>query len=167
MAKRLSSMRIETAKFSRFVRDYSDKCGHVHERTLRRMALSLLNWIIMAWPVLTGRSRAGWGIACRFLGLNIPPPPKPEEAAQGFVPGSVSMTALRFEAVNNVVYAEALEDGWSAQAPAGVVRLAMRRLTAELGGGALPKEILTEYRGVWETGRIPTRAIQVGTGAGL
>lgn len=158
MARKLTSMTMETAAFAKGIRAFAKKSQQAHATALRKIVFLLLRMIILAWPVLTGRSRAGWGVAARLVGLDVPPPPKPVEAAVGFVPGEAHFAGLRFQATNNVAYAERLEEGWSLQAPAGVVRLSMRRVVAMLGGRQLPNELLTDYRGIWETGRIPTRA---------
>ncbi len=167
MANAFTSMKMETASFAKFVRKFAEKSGEAHGVVLRRIAFALLRDIILLSPVLTGRFRAGWGVAAEMLGLRMPPPEDSVEAAKGFIPGEATIGQTRFMATNNIVYGPRLEEGWSQQAPVGMVRLAMRRLRAALGGGNLPAEIKSVYRGVWETGKIPRRAMQPGTGKGL
>jgi hypothetical protein len=70
----------------------------------------------------------------------------PDKAVRGMPPGAASMTqaltALASLAPysiayiqNNLPYAQRLEDGWSKQAPAGMVALSLAELQAEIVGG--------------------------------
>jgi hypothetical protein len=146
---------METRGFNRFVRDYIRQSRGNVSVILRKLAFMLLRGIILKWPVDTGRSRMGWAVAAGFLGIPVPPAPKPDEAAKGFVPGEVGFNASgdsgRFWATNAVVYAPYLEEGWSAQAPMGAVRITMREIIAALGGGALPRWVQELYAYTWET----------------
>lgn len=91
----------------------------------KRLAFQLFNDVTLHTPVATGRARAGWGIA-----LNTPQvatPPQGDYPA----PGVPDLSAVNGKQVvyilNNVEYVEALEDGHSKQAPAGMVRLAIAK----------------------------------------
>ncbi len=150
-----SSMRMETEGFANFCRKFAERSKDAHAIVLRRLAFQLLAKIIYKWPVDTGRSRAGWGVAAALLGMRIPSPPKPLEAASGFVAGEAELTAVRFRAVNNLRYSPYLEEGWSAQAPMGAVRISMREVQAELGGGELPEWVRSVYAFVWDTLKRP------------
>src|SRR5215472_10773868 len=112
---------------------------------IRRAAAQLYSDIVLRWPVDTGYSRRNWQVS-------VDPPPtdviglppkkvhgKPTEVLEPLYNPQGADTAItvpkdatRVYILNNVVYAEALENGWSKQAPYGVVRIAIAQLSAEM-----------------------------------
>jgi len=105
-------------------------------------------------PVDTGRARAGWNVSIQGLGgkanlesggKNI----KPEAIAKGksegqFTDGTNNLWNPYVELTNAVPYIVYLEYGHSAQAPAGMVRVAARKMR-----GKLPKLLTQEYVENW------------------
>lgn len=89
--------------------------------------------VVLATPVDTGRARGGWQIGIGFSprGFNTPMDPNGS--------GTVSANRLKIgrrrsgqtiHIANNVEYIGFLNDGSSAQAPAGFVELAVRQAAA-------------------------------------
>lgn len=105
----------------------------------KKMALTLLRKVIQKSPVDSGRFRGNWQleVGAEPSGtLNVV-----NRAAKGtmptetFSPAAASVQkALPFEPiyiVNNLPYAQALENGHSKQAPAGVLAVSVAELRAE------------------------------------
>lgn len=109
------------------------------ERTHRTVLLDLFARLVRATPVDTGRARANWQIAHGS-------PPSGEIAWEGGGGGAASREALDRESpvalsapapgrswvANNVPYIGRLNDGWSDQAPAGFVDLAIEETKSAL-----------------------------------
>jgi hypothetical protein len=96
------------------------------DETLRKVALVANQTLIMATPVDTGRARANWQVS-------IDAPVESETVdtnAQGAIERNKgTIASYRGGALiiqNNVPYIGALNDGWSAQAPAGFVEKALQ-----------------------------------------
>lgn len=101
--------------------------GHVNE-TVRRVAVAVNQTITLATPVDTGRARANWQVS--LVG--------PETSQRNETDRGGSATIARNNAViagfeggkiwlsNNVPYIGRLNEGWSAQAPAGFVEKAIQ-----------------------------------------
>lgn len=101
--------------------------GHVNE-TVRRVAVAVNQTITLATPVDTGRARANWQVS---LGA-------PELAQRNETDKGGGATIARNRSVidgfqggkiylsNNVPYIGRLNEGWSAQAPAGFVEKAIQ-----------------------------------------
>jgi hypothetical protein len=122
---------------------------------IRRCAAQLYSDIVTRWPVDTGYSRRNWQVSADpppsdVIGL---PPKKVHGKAVGqleplYAPAGpatqipdMPKDAMRIWIVNNVEYAEALENGWSKQAPQGAVRIAIAQLEGEMNaimGGLQP-----------------------------
>jgi len=99
-------------------------------QTVRKAAFFVLRSLIVSSPVDTGRFKGNWqvGIGEKVTGVT-------ERLDKG---GAVTLQAglsvIKSKAVihnlwisNNLPYAERIENGWSTQAPSGVVALAMRK----------------------------------------
>lgn len=98
---------------------------------VQTLTLNIFTAIVEGNPVDTGRSRAGWAISIGSPDVPTPPPgnygppPAPDLSA---IDGKQIVWIL-----NNVEYIEALEEGHSqAQAPNGMVRLAIARAEADI-----------------------------------
>lgn len=143
----------------------------VPEITKTQMAIAfMLEWIrriILRWPVLTGRSRAGWSAAAMVLGISIPVGSDPgafeEGAAQSEWEDASRGGRVVLRAINAVEYAALLEDGRSDQAPAGAVAISL----VELLRGNVPQQALDAISKRWEElgeeaarGAAPRRAAQ-------
>jgi len=155
MAKAFT-IRMETKKFNRhiqkMVKRYPDKANLV----LKKFAFDLLKLIVSnttdyRHPVDTGRARAGWYASARGLSM-----PWPEEGndeigiSEGKKQGSYKehLTGLKryIDLINAVKYILFLEYGSSMQAPVGMVRLNMRKLT----GDKLPRQLGKEMQREWK-----------------
>lgn len=108
---------------------------------VRKTALELLRGVVLNTPVDTGRARANWQVS---LGA----PADSEVGWEGYTPGAVEANGAAAAAQalkdgagtiqkakaevaiylsNNLPYIERLENGWSQQAPAGMVRITIAR----------------------------------------
>lgn len=101
-----------------------------HGRVLKRMSRSIVTDVIMNTPVDSGRARGNWQ-----LGVNSVPE---GETGRLDKDGNVTLNEClsnlsksragdKITITNNVPYIEALENGHSNQAPAGMVALAVEK----------------------------------------
>lgn len=105
------------------------KAGEKAELVVRKTALELQSQMIQASPVDTGRFRANWqcGIGAvnqtttnRAGKVGYAALGRTSEALQGWKPGQTIYLT------NSLPYAKRLENGWSKQAPAGIVALTVQ-----------------------------------------
>ena len=105
---------------------------------VKKVVIDAYARIVDRTPVDTGRARASWQ-----FGINTEPQGKvPEGDYRSQISGIVAETVSEIEAApaavwfiaNNLDYIEALEAGWSKQAPAGMVSLTLREITRQLEG---------------------------------
>lgn len=108
-------------------------------RFRRRIALQLFSDVTFLSPVKTGRFRGSWTLAAGKPDVSVAPEGGSAGAAAG-VPllGGASLPAsMPLETViwlnNQLVYAEALEEGHSRQAPDGVLDPALAWVADDLG----------------------------------
>lgn len=162
MGKPLASMEVEAEALSNWIKtNYLPKAKVATRTVSRRFALEFLRRVILLTPVDTGRARAGWSVAAKFLGMDgsmtraikdgaFDPKQgwRPGEASEGSEGGKVVLTL-----VNNVVYISDLEDGSSKQAPLGMLRVAARTIT-----GNISDEMARIYSEMWNTGTPQFRA---------
>lgn len=112
---------------------------------VRRAAAQVYADIVVRWPVDTGYSRRNWQVS-------VDPPPsdvigsppkkiqgKPAEVLAPLYDPNGANTAIPIPKmatqvwiVNNVAYAQRLEEGWSKQAPQGAVRIALAQVQGEM-----------------------------------
>jgi hypothetical protein len=98
----------------------------------KKIALEALNKVVMRSPVDTGRFRANWNVSFGSPDLAITEnkdKPGQETIAKG---GSLIGSLDRLNQIwisNNLPYANRLENGWSKQAPAGMVALTFAELS--------------------------------------
>lgn len=130
---------------------------------IRKVALDLLRNILKPLPygrhpVDTGRARAGWYMSVKGLGLNFNfdrgVKKKKNQVSMGMKEGSfIDATKNRFDKfvmlINGVNYIVFLEYGHSGQAPAGMVRISMRKMR-----GALPRELSRSFIRDWNKFRV-------------
>lgn len=101
------------------------------DRLVRRVALSVDAVVVMATPVDTGRARSNW-----IVQLGSPSTREIEPLAEGEAATAASINAAKdvieqykggvdLHLTNNLSYIGALNDGTSAQAPAGFVQTAV------------------------------------------
>jgi hypothetical protein len=109
----------------------AENLGREVEKVVRKAALRVDQVVVMGTPVDTGRARGGW-----ILTIGKPssegPPDTPLDPGGGSAMAQAVSASKGFKAgkgvlgsifiTNNVEYIQALEDGRSAQAPAGMVK---------------------------------------------
>lgn len=118
------------ADFDRQVADWVGKTEEKLDVAVRKIALEMFSRVILKSPVDTGRFRANWQVAIGAIPsgtLELD-----DKTGQASI-GRVQATALGMDAgdvitlVNNLPYAQRLENGYSAQAPAGMVMLSIQQ----------------------------------------
>lgn len=115
------------------------KTEHKMDLAVRKIALELFSRVILKSPVDTGRFRANWQVA---IG-SIPSGTLELDDRSGTATISkATATTAGVKAgdviylVNNLPYAQRLEDGYSGQAPAGMVGLTVQefqRIAQQIG----------------------------------
>lgn len=112
------------------LRRFEDKTLDKMSRAARKITLDAFSNVIMMSPVDTGRFRGNWQTASGNVPSGTIEAVDPSGAiviakvqgvTAGMQPGDVIYMA------NNLPYAQRLEDGYSKQAPAGMVRLTVQR----------------------------------------
>jgi hypothetical protein len=109
------------------------------ERTIRKVALVVDQAVVMATPVDTGRARSNWIVSIGGPSTEVKPPYVPGEggasgaanAAKAIeqAAGEVAKFKLADHSIhltNNLPYITRLNEGYSAQAPAGFVQKGIR-----------------------------------------
>lgn len=104
---------------------------------VKRVSFDILTRIVERTPVDTGRARSAWDLTVGEPSSYVPPPLPPgavgalvEDPASGL---SVAITGESvIYVVNNLDYIEPLENGHSQQAPAGMVRITLAEVAAEI-----------------------------------
>lgn len=109
---------------------------------VRRVSAGIYSDIVKAWPVDTGYSRRNWQVSANTPiegTIGTPPKKNSGEVQQPLYEPEGQNTALPLAKgdldvwiVNNVAYAEALENGHSKQAPHGCVRIAVASAETEM-----------------------------------
>lgn len=116
--------------FSGDLRKFEAKTLDKMGRAARKITLDAFSSVIMMSPVDSGRFRGNWQTANGSVPSGTLEAVDPSGAiviakvqgvTAGMQPGDVIYMA------NNLPYAQRLEDGWSKQAPAGMVKLTVQR----------------------------------------
>ena len=118
-----------------FALDLSKACekakGHT-EIMARKVMLDLFSRVIVKSPVDTGRFRANWNV-----GYSSPDKTTTSatDSALGKVQTEIATAKLEGSIflTNSLPYSIRLENGWSGQAPAGMVRLSLVEITSQYG----------------------------------
>jgi len=166
-----TSIEFETKKFNAAIKKFAAKSELSTEKVIRKIAFDLLAGILSGLPkannftipntegitgrhpVLTGRARAAWHASVIGLGgnFNFSSGVKGlNEVARGKKEGTFKNNLKNFVGekyvifINNVPYILFLEYGSSLSAPAGMVRISIRRMT-----GRMPKELNQEFINEW------------------
>lgn len=125
------------------VRAFAKLPQHRVNEVMKRTAITAYERLTRRAPVLTGRYR--WGFNCSVNGIDYivpdPAPPEyakkkqvyyqwdPEKAAKAFVEVSADDVVI---ISNSLPYAEALENGHSKQAPAGIFRVTIPEIKEDI-----------------------------------
>lgn len=129
-------------EFSRRMGDLATRVAKNADRTVRKAALAADQAVVMQTPVDTGRARANW-----IAALDAPADEavssedksggKAMKQAAGVVASYDGDRNTAIHITNNLPYIQRLDEGSSYQAPAGFVRLALRRGIAAVKGARL------------------------------
>lgn len=119
-----------------FIIDLNDAFEEVVEQEVllitTKMALDALNRVVMRSPVDTGRFRANWNVAFgaqdTTITTQIDPSGQATIARGTAVIGSYNSDKIIWLS-NSLPYANRLENGWSKQAPQGMVALTFAELS--------------------------------------
>jgi hypothetical protein len=119
------------------------------EKTVRKVALVVDSVVVLATPVDTGRARSNWTVTLDNAAEGVREPYSPGEGL-GTGEGANAQAALNqgmatvaqyrssnnssIHIANNLPYIERLNDGSSAQAPAGFVQKAVQQGSAVVNG---------------------------------
>lgn len=95
----------------------------------RKTVIDVFAKVVQKTPVKTGRARASWRIGVGSPDLSVAP-----EGGGGSPiappPNAISLKATWI--TNNLPYIAALEEGWSGQAPNGMLRISLLEVRADL-----------------------------------
>ena len=117
--------------FRRFIKINADRPKHV----MRIFGIEFYRQITIATPVDTGRARWGWNCSVGSPDLTVPPPGKytiDSERAKGSFTAEVIAGADSIYICNALPYANRLNNGWSAQAPARFTELCFANVVEKL-----------------------------------
>ncbi len=100
----------------------------------KKIALQALQGVVYKSPVDTGRFRGNWLVGVEVIDLSTTSVPDPAggltvEKGTVKIEESVPMTAIWI--TNNLPYANRLENGWSKQAPAGMVAITVAEIETQ------------------------------------
>lgn len=139
--------------FSRNITEFVARTKVSADLVLRKLALDCLRGVILKSPVDTGRFRASWRVGVNVIDSSVAAKGtvasgaletkgqiggakkalKDARAAQ-LVEANALIEGAQFgDAIfvtNNLPYAQRLEDGWSMQAPTGMVKNTVEEVTA-------------------------------------
>lgn len=134
-------MSVGIVKFQKDLSALADQLDIELATLTKRVTLTAFNMITELTPVDTGRARASWAIGVGSPSAFVPPEASPAELAAHetgvpiFSPPDTPYAELALidgkqpaYITSNLVYMEALEEGHSKQAPAGMVRLTVAAL---------------------------------------
>jgi hypothetical protein len=123
--------------FALDISKFAQKAGEQADKVVREVCLNLVNDIVLNTPVDTGRARANW-----FTSIGSPSNQtiEFEGGASGgglaigrAMPDISKATGNIFWISNNLPYIYRLEfEGWSKQAPRGMVRIAIDNMKRDL-----------------------------------
>lgn len=126
--------------FGKRMKTVSKTVGANADKLVRKVALAVDAAVVLATPVDTGRARSNWQVDLnRAPDGTLPEPASPAEgAARATAEAKEKAAAYKtgdvLHITNNLPYIGRLNEGWSAQAPAGFVE------EAALAGAATVKD---------------------------
>lgn len=111
------------------------------ELAIRRAAVAADTAIVMSTPVDTGRARGNWNVSVGQIDSTVKEEgfPSPQDALSA---GQTTIGQWRLGSgvifiANSLPYIQRLEDGYSAQAPNGMIEFGMKAAIQQLGGERL------------------------------
>lgn len=123
--------------FGKRMREIADRVEPGAHKVVQQVALAVDQTVVLATPVDTGRARANWQVQAGVATSDIIEAYSPGKGAststentraaleQGKIAVSAAQPGQEIHITNNLAYIGALNDGHSAQAPAGFVEEAV------------------------------------------
>lgn len=103
---------------------------------LKKLAFDALRGIVMMTPVDTGRARGNWRVSINTIDKSTSEARKDKAGHTAVNTGNAVLTNAKWGDTiyisNNLPYIRRLEDGWSKQAPAGMMGVTFNRLRTGL-----------------------------------
>lgn len=107
------------------LRKFAEKTELKINDVVRKIGLEVYSSVVMRSPVDTGRFRGNWNLSLAGFDPSVSELTDKEGAAS-IANATVSIAAYNGGSIyisNNLPYAQRLEDGWSKQAPVGMLRI--------------------------------------------
>lgn len=126
--------------FGKRMKTLSNAVGKNADKLVRKVALAVDAAVVLATPVDTGRARSNWQVDLNTEPSGtLPEPVTPQEGVNRSLNEAKEKAAAYktgdvIHITNNLTYIGRLNEGWSAQAPAGFVE------EAALAGAATVKD---------------------------
>lgn len=124
----MSTFKLDISKFI-------DKTSKSADAQVRKVCLDLVTGIVLKTPVDTGRARANWVTSIGSPSDNVTESVDPSGSSTitGSLGAISKATGNVLWITNNLPYIYRLEfEGWSRQAPAGMVRVTINDITRQL-----------------------------------
>lgn len=118
----------DLAQFSKEILRLAVTVDENVDLAVRKCALAAESTVVLATPVDTGRARSNWlaKIDAPAEGTVEPKDPSSAIADAAAVVAAYGPNNVSIHLTNNLPYIQRLNEGWSAQAPAGFVEEAVR-----------------------------------------
>jgi hypothetical protein len=120
--------------FTLYMQKVTEKAGANADNIVKKIAIDVLSSVVNKSPVDTGRFRGNWQTGIGQVDSNTESP-NDKSGASAISKASLELTGFKAGKTiyisNSLPYAQRLENGWSKQAPQGMVRLtviAFRRI---------------------------------------
>lgn len=143
-------MSSSTISFDGPLAEFARKAEMNLQTAVRLVSLDIMTRVVERTPVRSGRARSGWDLTIGHPSDYLPaePPETPGAKADKdrkfqsvFTGGASTVNPAEASKIdgkqavyimNNLPYIERLENGWSEQAPSGMVRLSLDEVSAEI-----------------------------------
>lgn len=114
-------------------REFQEEVGDKVVQVVQKIALETLSRVVLKTPVDSGRARGSWTVSIDIPSDDVPERLDPS-GSQAINAGTSVITGLRdLNSVwvqSNLPYIGRLENGWSAQAPSGMVAVTLVEIEA-------------------------------------
>lgn len=123
------------SNFTLDLNKFIDKTSRTADAEVRKICLDLLTGIVLKTPVDTGRARANWftSIGSPSAKVTVSTDPSGSSTISGALTAISKATGNVLWITNNLPYIYRLEfEGWSKQAPAGMVRVTINDIKRQL-----------------------------------
>jgi len=123
-----------TTQFKLDLKKFGEQSEETFEKVFRKIALDIDSSVILGTPVDTGRARGNW-----FTTIGNPSSAVDAGGSAGKAMGQLNAAVAQLKLgdtiwmANNLPYINRLENGWSKQAPAGMVAINVARFKSKYG----------------------------------